>query len=220
MTDAYRDLPTGDDWLILVLVGAVGTGKGTQAKILSKEFGLPHLASGNLFRAALAAGTPVGEEARHYMERGELVPDDITISMFMDELLDGFPRTVGQAKALDATLGKMGEKVDRVIFIEVPPEDIIRRVAGRWVCPTDGTTYHETADPPKEPGICDRDGTPLKQRDDDRPEVVKARLDQQVPPMLGVVDHYEQLGVAARIDGRQPIEAVTRDILAAVAEAR
>jgi adenylate kinase len=231
MTDASRsDLPGGDDWLILVLVGAVGTGKGTQAKVLSKEFGLPHLASGNLFRAALAAGTPLGEDARHYMERGELVPDDITISMFMEELakphaargaiLDGFPRTVGQAKALDETLAQMGEKVDRVIFIEVPTEDIIRRVAGRWVCPTDGTTYHETADPPKRPGVCDKDGTPLRQRDDDRPEVVQARLDQQVPPMLGVVDHYEQLGVAVRVDGRQPIEAVTRDILAAVAGAR
>jgi adenylate kinase len=230
MTDARDPAAISDDWLILVLVGAVGTGKGTQAKILSKEFGLPHLASGNLFRAALAAGTPLGEEARHYMERGELVPDGITINMFMDELarphasrgaiLDGFPRTVGQSVALDETLAKMGEKVDRVIFIEVPPEDIIRRVAGRLVCPTDGTTYHETADPPKVPGICDRDGTPLKQRDDDRPEVVRARLDQQVPPMLGVVDHYEQLGVATRVDGRQPIEAVTRDILAAVREAR
>jgi adenylate kinase len=226
MTDASNPAPINDEWLILVLVGAVGTGKGTQAKILSKEFGLPHLASGNLFRAALAAGTPLGEEARHYMERGELVPDDITINMFMDELaqphasrgaiLDGFPRTVGQAKALDETLAGMGGKVDRVIFIEVPPEDIIRRVAGRWFCPTDGTTYHETADPPKVPGVCDRDGTPLKQRDDDREEVVRARLDQQVPPMLGVVDHYEQLGVATRVDGRQPIEAVTRDILAAV----
>jgi adenylate kinase len=230
MTDARDPAAIGDDWLILVLVGAVGTGKGTQAKILSKEFGLPHLASGNLFRAALAAGTPLGEEARHYMERGELVPDGITINMFMDELarphasrgaiLDGFPRTVGQSVALDETLAKMGEKVDRVIFIELPPEDIIRRVAGRLVCPTDGTTYHETADPPKVPGICDRDGTPLKQRDDDRPEVVRARLDQQVPPMLGVVDHYEQLGVATRVDGRQPIEAVTRDILAAVREGR
>jgi adenylate kinase len=230
MTDASAPRRAGDDWLILVLVGAVGTGKGTQAKILSREFGLPHLASGNLFRAALAAGTPLGEEARHYMERGELVPDDITINMFMEELgkphasrgaiLDGFPRTVGQSVALDETLARMGERVDRVIFIEVPPEDIIRRVAGRWVCPVDGTTYHETADPPRVPGICDRDGTPLKQRDDDRPEVVRARLDQQVPPMLGVVDHYEQLGVATRVDGRQPIDAVTRDILAAVRAVR
>lgn len=230
MTDATRDLPAGDDWLILVLVGAVGTGKGTQAKALSRRFGLPHLASGNLFRAALAAGTPLGEDARHYMERGELVPDDITIAMFMDELakphaargaiLDGFPRTVGQAKALDETLAAQGEKVDLVLFIEVPTEDIIRRVAGRWMCPIDGSTYHETADPPKQPGICDKDGTPLRQRNDDRPEVVRARLDQQVPPMLGVVEHYEQLGSVVRIDGRQPIEAVTRDILAAVAGAR
>jgi adenylate kinase len=216
----------GADRLILLLVGAVGAGKGTQAGILSRELGLVHLASGNLFRAALAAGTPLGEAAREYMERGELVPDELTIAMFMEELarpaaragaiLDGFPRTVGQAKALDETLAANGERIRAVLYIEVPTEALIRRVAGRWVCPQCGTPYHEDTDPPRVPGRCDRDGTALTQRDDDRPEVVRARLEKQVPPMLEVVDHYERAGIVHRIDGMQPIEAVTEAILAAV----
>jgi adenylate kinase len=216
--------PAGDERLILLLVGAAGAGKGTQAAALSTELGLPHLASGNLFRAALAARTPVGEQARGYMERGELVPDEITIRMFMEELdapaaergaiLDGFPRTVGQARALDETLAAHGERVRRVVFIDVPDEVLVRRLAGRWVCPTCGTPYHEETDPPRVPGRCDNDGAPLTQRDDDRPEVVRARLEQQVAPMLEVVDHYEAAGVVERVDGAQPIEAVTDEILA------
>jgi adenylate kinase len=213
----------GPERLILLLIGAVGAGKGTQAKILSNELGLVHLASGNLFRDALAAGTPLGEEAREYMDAGALVPDELTIAMFMDELakpaaaagaiLDGFPRTVGQARALDRTLADNGERIRRVIYIDVPTEALIRRVAGRWVCPTCGTPYHEDTSPPRQPGICDRDGTPLRQRDDDRPEVVRARLDKQVPPMLEVIDHYARAGIVDRVDGTGPIEAVTERIL-------
>ena len=209
--------------LIVLLVGSVGAGKGTQAKALSNELGLVHLASGNLFREALAAGTPLGEEAREYMENGELVPDELTIAMFMDELakpaaragaiLDGFPRTVGQARALDRTLAENGEAIQRVIYIDVPKEVLIRRVAGRWICPTCGTPYHEDTNPPLVPGTCDRDGTTLRQRDDDRPEVVRARLDKQVPPMLEVIDHYERAGIVDRIDGTLPIDEVTRQIL-------
>jgi adenylate kinase len=212
--------------LILLLVGAVGAGKGTQADNLSRELGLPHLASGNLFRTAMADGTPLGEQAREYMERGELVPDDITIRMFMDELarpiaargaiLDGFPRTVGQARALDETLASHGERIRRVIYIDVPTEELIRRVAGRWICPECGTPYHETTDPPRVPGRCDREGAVLTQRDDDRPEVVTARLGRQVPPMLEVVEHYERAGIVDRIDGTRPIEAVTDDILSRI----
>ena len=212
--------------LILLLVGAVGAGKGTQAGVLSRELGLVHLASGNLFRAALAAGTPLGEAARSYMEAGELVPDELTIAMFMEELarphaaagaiLDGFPRTVGQATALDETLAARGERIRRVLYIEVPTEALIRRVAGRWVCPQCGTPYHEDTDPPRVAGICDRDGTPLRQRDDDRPEVVRARLEKQVPPMLDVIDHYERAGIVERLDGLKPIEAVTEEILARI----
>lgn len=224
MTDASR--PPADERLILLLVGAVGAGKGTQAEILDRELGLVHLASGELFRRAMREGTPLGEQAREYMERGDLVPDDITIGMFMEELaqpraargaiLDGFPRTVGQARALDETLASHGEQIRRVIYIDVPAEELVSRVAGRYTCPTCGTPYHVASDPPKAAGICDNDGTSLVQRDDDRPEVVRARLAKQVPPMLEVVDHYEQAGIVERIDGTQPIEGVTRDILRAV----
>lgn len=215
--------PSGDDRLILLLVGAAGAGKGTQAEILSRQLGIPHLASGDLFRAAVAAGTPLGEIARAYMDRGELVPDDTTIAMFMERLaepsaqagaiLDGFPRTVAQADALDATLGEQGERVALVIYIDVPKEELIRRLAGRWVCPTCGTTFHEVSDRPREEGRCDNDGDTLIQRDDDRPEVVRARLEQQIPPMLEVIDHYEALGVVERVDGSPGIEAVTAEIL-------
>lgn len=221
MTDAPP--ATGGERLILLLVGAVGAGKGTQASILSRRLDLPHLASGNLFRAAIEANTPLGAEANEYMKRGELVPDETTIGMFMAELaapaaargaiLDGFPRTVAQAEALDATLAEQGERIRRVFFIDVPTDELVSRVAGRWICPECGTPYHEVTDPPRVAGRCDVEGAELTQRSDDRPEVVKARLERQVPPMLGVVDHYERAGVADRIDGTQPIEAVTAAIL-------
>lgn len=208
---------------IVLLVGAVGAGKGTQADILSRELGIVHLASGNLFRENLRDGTTVGDHAREYMERGELVPDEITIAMFMERLaqpdaahgaiLDGFPRTVRQAEALDATLAEQGERIQRVIYIDVPTEELIRRVAGRFQCPTCGTTYHASSDRPRTEGRCDNDDTPLAQRDDDRPEVVRARLEKQVPPMLGVVDHYEQRGIVERVDGKRPIQEVTAQIL-------
>jgi adenylate kinase len=209
---------------ILLLVGSVGAGKGTQAAVLSRELGLVHLASGNLFRQALRDGSTVGERARTYMERGDLVPDQITIEMFMQELsqpaatrgaiLDGFPRTVTQAQALDATLAARGERIERVISIEVPVEELVARVAGRRVCPVCGTPYHLAGDPPRVPGRCDRDGAELQQRDDDRPEVVRARLAKQVLPMLEVLEYYEHAGIVQHVDGTQPIPAVTREILA------
>ena len=212
-----------DERLILLLVGAAGAGKGTQAAVLSKELGIPHLASGNLFRAAMSAGTPLGQEAKSYMERGELVPDSTTIGMFMEELsrpeaqrgaiLDGFPRTVAQARALDETLAGMGERVGRVIYIDGPTESLVSRLAGRWVCPVCGTPYHEVNDPPKAAGRCDREGAELVQRDDDRPEVVRARLEQQVPPMREVVGHYEPAGIVERVDGERPIDEIADDIL-------
>ena len=209
---------------ILLLVGSVGAGKGTQAEALSRELGLAHVASGNLFRHALRDGSELGEKARVYIERGDLVPDDITIEMFVDELsrptaargaiLDGFPRTVAQAKALDATLAARGEKVERVISIEVPIEELVARVAGRRVCPTCGTPYHVVDDPPRVRGRCDKDGAELQQRDDDRPEVVRARLAKQVVPMLEVLDYYDQKGIVHHVDGTRSIPQVTSDILA------
>jgi adenylate kinase len=227
VTDAGLGPTAPDGRLILLLIGAVGAGKGTQAGLLSAELGVPHLASGDLFRQALRDGTPLGERARAFMERGDLVPDDVTIAMFMEELsrpeaargaiLDGFPRTVNQAAALDATLADQGERIARAIYIDVPNDELVARVSGRSVCPKCGTVYHDVTDPPRVPGICDRDGTPLIRRDDDRPEVVRARLDKQVPPMLEVVEHYRQAGSLARIDGLQPIADVLRDIKAALA---
>ncbi len=211
---------------ILLLVGSVGAGKGTQAAALSSELGLAHLASGNLFRQALRDGSPLGEQARAYMERGDLVPDDITIQMFMQELsqpaaargaiLDGFPRTVAQARALDATLAERGEQIERVISIEVPVEELVARVAGRRVCPVCGTPYHVDSDPPRVAGRCDKDGAELQQRDDDRPEVVRARLEKQVKPMLEVLDYYDRKGVVQHVDGTQPIARVTEEILEGV----
>lgn len=224
MTHASR--AAADERQILLLVGAVGAGKGTQAEILQHELGLVHLASGELFRRAMREGTPLGEQAREYMERGDLVPDEITIGMFMDELaqpaaargaiLDGFPRTVGQARALDERLASRGEHIRRVIYIEVPSEELVARVAGRFTCPSCGTPYHIVSDPPRVADICDNDGGVLTQRDDDHPEVVRARLAKQVPPMLEVVDHYERAGIVERIDGRLPIDEVTSRILRAM----
>lgn len=226
MTDAGAGTAAPGGRRILLLIGAVGAGKGTQAGLLARELGLVHLASGNLFRRALRDGTELGERAREYMERGDLVPDHITIAMFMDELgrpaaargaiLDGFPRTVAQAETLDATLARQGERIDRAIYIEVPTDELVERVSGRWVCPTCGTPYHAASDPPQQAGICDRDGTPLRQRDDDAPEVVRARLEKQVPPMLEVIDHYRGSGALALVDGRQPIDEVARAIRAEV----
>lgn len=224
MTDTPR--PAGAERQILLLVGAVGAGKGTQAEILQNELGLVHLASGELFRRAMREGTPLGERAREYMERGDLVPDQITIAMVMEELaqpkaergaiLDGFPRTVGQARALDETLASQGERIRRVIYIEVPSDELVSRVAGRFTCPTCGTPYHLVSDLPRVAGVCDRDGSLLTQRDDDRPDVVRSRLAKQVPPMLAVVEHYERAGIVERVVGMRPIDEVTRQILRAM----
>ena len=220
------DDPAPDGRLILLLIGAVGAGKGTQAELLSGELGIPHLASGDLFRQALRDGTSLGEQARTYMQRGDLVPDDVTIGMFMEQLarpeasrgaiLDGFPRTVAQARSLDETLAKQGEHIARAVYIEVPTEELVSRVSGRSVCPTCGTVYHDVSDPPRQSGICDREGAVLTRRDDDRPEVVRARLEKQVPPMLDVVDHYRAAGVLTVVDGRQRIDDVLRDVRAAL----
>ena len=211
---------------IILLVGAVGAGKGTQAALLAQRLGLAHLASGELFRRAAREGTELGRQAQAYMDRGELVPDEVTIAMVRHELgksgaargaiLDGFPRTVAQAQALDATLAAQGERIGRLIVIDVPVDELVERVSGRRVCPADGATYHVASDPPRVEGICDRDATPLVQRDDDRPEVVRARLATQVPPMLEVIAHYEPAGIVARIDGRGEIDAVSDRILDAL----
>jgi adenylate kinase len=215
---------------ILVLLGAPGAGKGTQATILAQRLGLPHVATGDLFRAAVRAGTALGREAQRYMERGELVPDAITVEMLIERIdrpdaregviLDGFPRSRNQAEALEAALLARGVEVERALLVDVPAEDLVGRLSGRWVCRLAGHPYHVITNPPRIPGICDVDGSPLEQREDDRPEVVRARLARQLPPMQSVVEYYRARGILRTVDGRQPIEGVTRDLIAAVEAVR
>ncbi len=207
---------------VVVLLGAPGAGKGTQAELLGERLALPHLASGDLLRAAVAAGTPIGREADRYMSRGQLVPDATIIRVFLDRLLrpdaaegailDGFPRTRAQAEALDAALAEQGRRVDRALLIEVPVEDLVRRAAGRWICSASGHVYHAIANPPRQPGVCDLDGSELVQRADDSEETVRARMAQQLGALNDVIDHYERRGVLARVDGRRSIDEV-RDAL-------
>jgi adenylate kinase len=208
---------------ILVLLGAPGAGKGTQAEILARHLGLPRVATGDLFRTAARAGTPLGVEAKEYMERGELVPDDITIRMLLQRLaapdasrgaiLDGFPRNRYQAAALDEALRREGTRVELALYIDVPEAELLSRLAGRWLCQAHGHTYHDVAYPPRTPGVCDVDGSPLIQRDDDRAEVVAARLRNQLGALGEVVEYYRPLGLLRSVDGRRPIAAVTADLL-------
>ena len=211
---------------ILVLLGAPGAGKGTQAHVLARHLGLPRVATGDLFRAAARDGTPLGIAAQAYMERGELVPDEITIGMLLERLeapdaergviLDGFPRNRPQADALDRALADRGAAVDAALLVDVPADELLRRLTGRWLCSAAGHTYHETAYPPRVPGVCDIDGSALVQRDDDRPEIVQARLDKQLGALADVVEHYRSAGVLRTVDGLRPIVAVTNDLLDAI----
>jgi adenylate kinase len=211
---------------IIVLLGAPGAGKGTQAHVLARHLGLPRVATGDLFRAAARDGSPLGLSARGYMERGELVPDEITVGMLLERLeapdaargaiLDGFPRTRSQAESLDGALADRGSSVDAALLVDVPADELLRRLTGRWLCSAVGHTYHETAYPPRVPGVCDIDGSALIQRDDDRPEIVAARLEKQLGALADVVEHYRAAGVLRTVDGRRPITAVTNDLLDAI----
>jgi adenylate kinase len=208
---------------VLVLLGAPGAGKGTQAPILAERLGLLHLATGDMFRAAFRSGTPLGLEAKAYMDRGDLVPDDLTIRMLLERLhqpdagagviLDGFPRTEAQARALDAALAREGTRVEAAPYIEIPDAELLRRLSGRWICRASGHPYHEDLNPPRVRGVCDVDGSDLMQRADDRPDVVQARLDAQLPPFREVVDHYRRAGLLRPVDGMRSIETVTRALL-------
>ena len=213
---------------VLVLLGAPGAGKGTQAGVLSEKLGIPHVATGDLFRAAVRDATPIGLEARRFMERGQLVPDDITIRMLLDRLsrpdatngaiLDGFPRNGAQAGALDAALAGDGGRVDRAVLIEVPDDEVVRRLSGRWVCQESGHVYNESTNPPKQSGVCDIDGSALIQREDDKADTIRARLEIQLASLREVIDHYASTGVLRRIDGRQSIDDVSEDLLAEVSD--
>jgi adenylate kinase len=207
---------------VIVLLGAPGAGKGTQAALLAERLGIPHVATGDLFRAAVRDNSPIGLEARRFMERGQLVPDDITIEMLLDRLarpdaaggaiLDGFPRNRAQAEALDRALADRGSRVDLAVNIEVPSEELVERLSGRWVCREAGHVYNEASNPPRQAGICDIDGSPLVQREDDKAETVRARLDLQLASLRDVVEHYAQTGILRTVDGRQSIDEVANAV--------
>ncbi len=206
----------------IILMGLPGAGKGTQAERIVKEFDIPHISTGDMFRAAVKNETPLGLEAKSYMDKGLLVPDEIVIGIVrerlaMDDcakgfLLDGFPRTVPQAEALTATLKELGREIDHVININVRREFLIERLTGRWICPICGASYHTLFKPPKEAGVCDKDGGKLFQRDDDKPEVVAQRLDVNIAQAQPLIDYYAEQGLLRNINGEQDIQVVFAEI--------
>ena len=208
----------------IVLLGPPASGKGTQAARLRTELKLPHVASGDLFRENFKNETELGSRAKEYIDRGELVPDDLTIAMVMDRLsrpdcaggaiLDGFPRTIAQAEALDEALAERGHKISVVPNITVPDEVLIERVSGRRICRTCGKSYHVKFNPPQEPGLCDLDGGELYQRDDDKPETVHKRLQVYWAQTSPLIDYYRNQGLLVEINGNQPIDAVMEDLRA------
>ena len=211
-----------------MLLGPPGAGKGTQAKRLAEAARVPHVASGDLFRKNQDSGTALGKLAKSYMEKGELVPDEVVIQMVLDRIqepdaregyiLDGFPRTLEQAKALDTALATEGATIDCAPLMEVETEELVQRLSGRWVCSRCQTPYHEQMAPPKQPGICDVCGGELYQRPDDRQEAVRRRLavyEEQTAPLI---DYYDQQGKLRRINGQQAIDQVTADLLQTVQE--
>lgn len=210
----------------IIFLGPPGAGKGTQAKILAQRSGLAHVSTGDLFRENIKNETDLGKLAKSYMSKGELVPDDVTIAMVRERLsredcqkgaiLDGFPRTPAQAEALGQLLAELGGQVDLVPLITVPEEDLVERLSGRWTCRAAGHIFHEKFNPPKQPGICDFDGSELYQRDDDKPETVKNRIRVYWKQTSPLIDYYRQQGKLVEIDGSQPIETVTQSLLAAL----
>ena len=211
------------------MVGPPGAGKGTQALSLAERLGLIHVASGDLFRHHITEQTPLGKKVKAYLDRGALVPDDLTVQLVAERLgepdaasgvvLDGFPRTRQQAEALDRMLARLDAKVDAALYIDVDHDEIVRRLSGRWICSeSNNHVYHEITRPPKVRGLCDIDNAPLIQRADDKPETVIARLELQLPPMYEVVDYYAERGVLSTVDGEQAIDAVTDALLREVAQ--
>jgi len=214
----------------IVLLGAPGAGKGTQAELLVEWLGIPHVASGDLFRENLRNKTKLGLEAKRYTDSGELVPDSVTIAMVAERLsrpdcaggvlLDGFPRTIGQAQALDEILAARGGAVDSVPYIKVRYETLLARLAGRWTCRDCGAVYHALFKPPKKEGVCDECGGELYQRPDDTPETQRRRIDVYFEQTEPLIEHYRMRGLLVVIDGEQDIEAVQHDLRAAIVDVR
>ena len=208
--------------LDLVLLGPVGAGKGTQARRIANRYEIPHIASGDLLRSHRALNTELGQAASSYMDRGALVPDDLVISMILDRmhqpdarhgvLLDGFPRTVAQAVALDKELESVGRQLRLALYLEVPFDVLVERAAGRWTCHSCGATYNYRVNPPRRKGICDIDGGELYQRDDDRHDVVSERIRVYLADTVPVVEYYREEGILRQIDGTLDIDAVAGEI--------
>ena len=211
----------------ILLIGGPGAGKGTQAAALVERYGLPQVASGDLFRDNLKRNTELGQHAKAFMDRGELVPDDVTVAMIRQRLqqpdaangaiLDGFPRTAPQAEALDRLLAEFGAKTGVVLYVKVPEDVLLERLSGRWVCRgTPQHTYHLLYNPPQTPGVCDVDGTELYQRADDTREVQQKRIQVFMRQTAPLIDYYRQRGLLVEIDGEQDIPAVTRQLTDAI----
>lgn len=211
--------------MFIVLLGPPGAGKGTQAQRIAAATGLLHISTGDMFRENVSKGTELGKLAETYMSKGELVPDEVTIKMLLERIsrddakkgamFDGFPRNVVQASALDDSLAKQGARIDRALLISVPDDELISRLGGRWICRDCGTLYHERNDPPAKAGVCDKCGGELYQREDDRPEVVRTRLEKQRPP-AALIQHYRDAGVLREIDGQRSLDEVTGSLLEAI----
>ncbi|NOY99613.1 MAG: adenylate kinase [Chloroflexi bacterium] len=210
----------------IVLLGPPGVGKGTQAKVLAKQTGLVHVSSGDLFRENIKNQTELGRLAQSYINKGELVPDDMTIAMVkariarpdceMGAILDGFPRTPAQADALRKILAEFGDDVKVVPYITAPEEMLVERLSRRWTCCAQGHVFHELYNPPQKAGVCDIDGSELYQRDDDKAETVKHRIQVYLKQTAPLISYYREQGKLVEVDGTQSIEQVTQDLLAAL----
>lgn len=213
----------GRKFMKLIMLGAPGAGKGTQAKKIAAKYQIPHISTGDIFRANIKAGTELGMKAKSYMDQGQLVPDEVTIGMLLDRIsqddcqngyvLDGFPRTIPQAESLTAALKERGEKMDYAVNVDVPDANIVERMSGRRACLGCGATYHIVYNAPKAEGICDACGEKLVLRDDDKPETVQKRLSVYHEQTQPLIDYYKQEGILAEVDGTQDMEKVFQDIV-------
>ncbi len=212
--------------MYIVLLGAPGAGKGTQAALLSQKLKLAHIASGDLFRAALEKGTELGRQAKAYMEKGQLVPNEITIKMVLERIkapdcqggiiLDGFPRNLEQARALDEALKLQNQAIDKAVYIKVSEEELLKRLSGRWICRKCQAPYHETSSPPKVAGICDKCGGELYQRADDNVDTIKKRLQVYFNETAPLIEYYTQAGKLLEVKGEGSMEEISERIIAAL----